>query len=533
MKYFGKKKGLKAPSGTRFADEEGVIVKDWGGRLPIALVYPNTYHLGMSNLGVHSIYSLFNSNIRVVCERVFLDTTEKNAPAAIESNRPLTDFAVLAFSISYELDYFNVTKILKDARIPLLAAERDESYPLIIAGGPCVTSNPMPLSRFFDAFCIGDGEPITHELLPVLLREISSPRLSLLKTLSALPGIYVPQMPVHPVARQTAKDLNDFATKSVVLTEQTELGDSYLIEAERGCSRGCRFCMVSSAYSPVRIRDADKILKQAWEGLHHRRRIGLVGPAVTDHPQIGEILAGLNKMNAEIAISSLRIDRLNDNIINELAKGRVQTITIAPEAGSQRLRDIVNKGITEDDVLSLADRLAGQRFSQLKLYFILGLPTETDKDAEEIVRLVLTIKERLERKQNNIRIIVNAAPFIPKPSTPFQWLPMASQEVLAARLSILKTNLPLKGIKLNEESPAWSQVQAILSRGDDRLTPALTEMKEISLPEWKRVTDLHKIDIDHYVNQKWDTKDKLPWSIIDSGIVKERLCGELERAVGK
>jgi radical SAM superfamily enzyme YgiQ (UPF0313 family) len=531
MKYFGKKKGLKAPSGKLFADETGVIIKDWGGRLPIALIYPNTYYLGMSSLGVQAVYGLFNGNNRVVCERVFLDTTEKNAPAAIESNRPLTDFAVLAFSLSYELDYFNVIKILKEARIPLLAAERDESHPLVIAGGPCVTSNPMPLSRFFDAFCIGDAEPITPELLPVLLHEIGNPRPLLLKTLATIPGVFVPQMP-GVVKRQVAKDLNSFDTKSLVLTEQTELGDSYLIEAERGCARGCRFCMVGSAYSPMRFRDADKILKQAWEGLHHRRRVGLVGPAVTDHPQIKEILSGLNKLNAEIAISSLRIDRLNDDIIGELAKGRVQTITIAPEAGSQRIRDIVNKGITEDDVLSLADRLAAQRFSQLKMYFIIGLPGETDKDAEDIVKLVLAVKERLEKKHNFTRIVVNAGPFVPKAATPFQWLPMASQDVLAARLGILRSSLPLKGIKFNEESPAWSQVQAVFSRGDDRLAPALMEMKELSLAEWKRVTELHKLDIDDYVNRKWDTADKLPWSLIDSGMNEEKLCGELEKAVG-
>jgi radical SAM superfamily enzyme YgiQ (UPF0313 family) len=534
MKYSQRKQGLKSSSGgARYADEQGVIKKDWGGRLPIALVYPNTYHLGMSNLGVHAVYSLFNSNIRTVCERVFLDTTEKNAPAAIESKRPLTDFAVLAFSISYELDYFNVIKILKDAQIPLLAAERDETYPLIIAGGPCVTSNPMPLSRFFDAFCIGDAEAIIPNLLPVLSNDISSPRPSLLKSLAALPGVYVPQLPAETVARQWTKNLNDVAIKSVVLTAQTELGDSFLIEAERGCPRGCRFCMVSSAYSPMRTRDADCILKQAFEGLHLRRRIGLVGPAVTDHPQILEILAGLNKMNAEIAISSLRIDRLTDEIVDELAKGKVQTITIAPEAGSQRLRDVVNKGITEDDVLNLADRIATHRFNQLKLYFIVGLPTETDKDVEEIVKLVLAIKDRLEKKQCITRIIVNAAPFIPKPSTPFQWLPMASQEVLAARLGILKANLPLKGIKVNEESPAWSQVQAILSRGDERIAPVLADMKEFSLAEWKRVAELHKLDIDYYVNQRWDVKDKLPWGFIDSGMGEERLCGEMERAVGK
>jgi radical SAM superfamily enzyme YgiQ (UPF0313 family) len=538
MKHFAGKNETKGHSGGRpggrFTDEEGVIVKDWGGRLPVALIYPNTYHLGMSNLGVHAVYSLFNSNNRTVCERVFTDTLEKNAPAAIESNRPLTDFAVLAFSISYEMDYFNVIQMLKATGIPLLAGERDERYPLIIAGGPCVTSNPMPMARFFDAFCIGDAEPIIPPLLTVLAADIRSPRYTLLQSLAAIPGIYVPQLPSPlPVARQWAKDLNAFTTKSVILTEKTELGDSYLIEAERGCPRGCRFCLVSSAYAPMRFREADNILKQAWEGLNRRRRIGLVGPAVTDHPQINEILAGLNKMNAEIAISSLRIDRLSDIVISELAKGKVQTITIAPEAGSQRLRDVVNKGITEDDVLVLADRLAAHRFAQLKLYFIIGLPTETDADVEDIIKLTLAVKDRLEKKQSNMRIVVNASPFIPKPSTPFQWLPMAPLDVLNQRLGILKTALPLKGIKLNEESPPWAQVQAILSRGDENISSALADVKETSLSEWRRVVELYKLDVDHYVNRKWDTKDKLPWSVIDSGMSDEKLCGELEKAVGK
>lgn len=534
MKYFARKTEAKSRPGARFSHEEGAIVKDWGGRLPVALIYPNTYYLGMSNLGVHSVYSLFNSHLRVVCERVFLDTTEKNAPVAIESGRPLSDFAVLAFSISYELDYFNVINILKAAGIPLFSAERNDTHPLIIAGGPCVTANPMPLAPFFDAFCIGDAEPIVPAILPALFADIGSPRAVLLKSLSTIPGIYVPEMPSsNPVGRQWAKNLDDFSTRSVVLTEETELGDSYLIEVERGCPRGCRFCLVNSAYAPMRCRSADKILKQAWEGLHQRRRIGLVGPAVTDHPQINEILAGLNKMNAEISISSLRIDTLSESIISELAKGKVQTITIAPEAGSQRLRDVINKGISEDDILKVADRIAGQHFTQLKLYFIIGLPTETDGDIEEIVRLTLAVKDRLERRQSNIRITVNAGPFVPKAATPFQWLPMAPQDVLNLRLAILRSNLPLKGIKLNEESPAWSQVQGVLSRGDERLAPALADIEEISLAGWRKVVEQHQLDIDHYVNRKWDTKQKLPWSVIDSGMKTEKLCGELEKALGK
>jgi len=532
MRYTGRKTDSRGRPGARFSREEGAIVKDWGGRLPIALIYPNSYYLGMSNLGVHAVYSLMNSHLRVVCERVFLDTMEKNAPVAIESGRPLSDFAVLAFSISYELDYFNVIHILKTAGIPLFAADRDETYPLVIAGGPCITANPLPLAPIFDAFCIGEAESILPALLPALAGNISNPRSVFFRALSAVPGVYVPlEPPITPVARQWTKNLDDFPTRSVILTPDTELGDSYLIEVERGCARGCRFCLVNGVYAPLRFRSPDKILKQAWEGLHSRRRIGLVGPTVTDHPQINELLAGLRKMNAEISISSLRVDTLTETIIRELARGKTQTITIAPEAGSQRLRDVINKGITDDDIFKAVDMIAAQRFTQLKLYFMVGLPTETDNDVEEIVKLTLAIKDRLEHCGSSARIIVNAAPFVPKAATPFQWLPMASEDTLNRRLGILQSSLPLKGIKLNEESPAWSLVQGVLSRGDERLAMALADMEEISLAAWRNIVEQHQLDINHYVNQAWDPNEKLPWSIIDSGTKEEKLCRELVKAL--
>lgn len=512
--------------------EQGFIVKDWGGRLPVALIYPNSYYVGMSNLGIQALYGLLNANPGIVAERVFLDTKEKNAPAAVESGRPLTDFAVLAFSISYELDYFNVIQILKAADIPLLAAERDNRHPLVIAGGPCITANPMPLAPFFDAFCIGDAEPILPTLLPLLIENIGDNRHKLLQTLAIQPGIFIPLYPpAQPIVRQWAKNLDDFETRSVVLTRDTELGDSFLIETERGCARGCRFCLVNSAYAPVRFRSVDKILQQAREGLKYRRRIGLVGPTVTDHPKIDDLLAGLNDMGAEIAISSLRIDTLTEGIMAKLSKGKVQTITIAPEAGSQRLRDVINKGITENEIFQAIDLIASHPFTQLKLYFIVGLPTETDKDAEEIVNLVLAIKARLENKRSHTRLIVNASPFIPKASTPFQWLPMAPQDVLDHRLNFLKNNFSPKGIKFNEESSAWSQVQGILSRGDARIVPALIDTEKLSLANWKQAVEKHQLDIDYYVNQRWDVKDKLPWSIIESGIKTEHLCDELSKAL--
>jgi radical SAM superfamily enzyme YgiQ (UPF0313 family) len=527
-----KPREIKGRPGARTLKEEGIIVKDWGGRLPVALIYPNSYYLGMSNLGIHAIYKLLNNNLRVVCERVFLDTAEKNAPVALESGRPLSDFAVLAFSISYELDSFNVVSILKAAGIPLFAADRDESHPLIIAGGPCVTANPMPLAPFFDCFGIGEAEAILPGLVPVLFEGISGPRDILLKELASLPGVYVPAHPPEkPVLRQYAKNLDDFPVTSVVLTPDTELGDLFLIEAERGCQRGCRFCLVNTAFAPRRFRAADGIIRQAWEGLHHRRRIGLIGPAVTDHPRINEILDGLLKLNAEISISSLRIDTLSNEILSALEKGKAQTITIAPEAGSNRLREVINKGISEDDILEAADRIAGRRFTQLKLYFVIGLPTESDDDIEDIVRLTLAIKDRIERRRSNIRLILNVAPFVPKAGTPFQWLPMASQETLNRRLAMLRSSLPLKGIKLNEESPAWSQVQGVLSRGDETIAKVLADMAEVSLAGWRNAVETHGLDINHYVNQRWDTKEKLPWGFIDSGIKTERLCGELEKAL--
>jgi radical SAM superfamily enzyme YgiQ (UPF0313 family) len=513
--------------------EDGAIVKDWGGRLPVALIYPNSYYLGMSNLGIHAVYKLLNGYLKIVCERVFYDPSDRKPPKAIESGRPLTDFAVLAFSISYELDYFNVVSILKAAGIPLFAADRDESHPLVIAGGPCVTANPMPLTPFFDFFCIGEAEPVLPGIVPALLEGIGGPRDALLRALAARPGIYAPACPPErPVTRQWADNLDEFDTSSVVLTPDTELGDLYLIEVERGCQRGCRFCLVNTNYAPMRFRSVDRLVACARNGLPRQRRLGLMGPAVTDHPRIQELLSRLNDLGAELSISSMRINSLTGEVLAELARGKTETITIAPEAGSQRLRDVINKGISEDDILAAADRLAGNRFRQLKLYFIVGLPTETDADIEEIVRLALAIKERLDRRGSGIRITLNASPFVPKAGTPFQWLSMAPQETLQSRLAILRGSLPLKGIKLNEESPAWSHVQGVLSRGDARVADALAAVEEVSLSGWHKATENSQLDIDYYVNQRWDTNQKLPWSVIDSGIKEERLCSELEKALG-
>jgi len=516
--------------------ETGTIIKDWGGRIPIALIYPNSYYLGMSNLGIHAIYSLLNSYQNIVCERVFWEKENRaqQLPAlCLESQRPLSDFAVLAFSVTYELDYFNVVHILKASGIPLYAADRDERHPLVIAGGPCIIANPLPLSPFFDCLCIGEAESILPAMLPVLAEGINGKRDELLEALASLPGVYVPQSYTGtPVARQWATNLDDFPVNSAILTPDTELGNLYLIEVERGCNRGCRFCLVSSAFRPMRFRSIDKLLAQAEQGLRHRKRLGLVGAAVSDHPRFEELLIKLQQIGAELSISSLRIKPLPHVALREMAKGGARTIALAPEAGSQRLRQVIKKGISEDDILESMYKVAEQNIKQLKLYFMIGLPSETDADIEEMVDLTLRCKAILDRQQTGCRLTLSIAPFVPKAGTPFQWLPMEELSTLNRRLSLLKNNLLPKGIKLKCESPAWSQVQGVLARGDIKLAEVLANIEEVSLSGWRKAVNKCHLDIDFYLHQRWATTEKLPWAILDSGTEPGYLELELNRALG-
>jgi len=385
----------------RLAREKGAIIKGWGGKLPIALVYPNSYYIGMSNLGLHALYSLLNRQREIVCERVFWERANqehKAPPVSLESRRPLSAFRVVAFTISYEVDYFNVISILKASGIPPFSTDRDESHPLVIAGGPCVTANPMPLVPFFDGFGIGEAEKLLPDLLSSVTNNINAKREELLKSLATVPGIYVPRMlPKTPVTRQWTENLDDFPVGSVILTRDTELGDLYLIEVERGCPWRCRFCLISTAFKPMRFRSVNTLLSQAEEGLHHRKRMGLVGPAVSDYPYLEELLAGLRKMGAQFSMSSMRAGNLSERVLGEIADGGVRTITLAPEAGSERLRQFINKGICEDDITDAVGKLARHGIKRLKLYFMVGLPTETGEDIEEIIKLTLQCKRLLDR----------------------------------------------------------------------------------------------------------------------------------------
>lgn len=502
-------------SGGRLAVEEGTIIKDWGGRYPFALIYPNSYSVGMSNLGVQAIYRLLNDRNDAVCERVFWENDGKPL-LSLESSRPLMDYACLAFSFSYELDYLNLASILRAAGVPLYSSERDERHPLLIAGGPCITANPMTVSPFFDALCIGEAEAILPRLLPVLVMDIS--REEKLERLSNLPGVYVPDYhDGHKIMRRWTAILDDFPAHSVVLTRDTELGDLYLIEVERGCSAACSFCLVSRCFRPLRFHSLESLLAQTLQGLRYRKRIGLVGPVVTDHPQIEELLSGILEMGAGFSLSSLRLKEMSPRVLELMVAGGAHSLALAPEAGSERLRKSIRKGFTEDDIMQAVGRVAQQPFKQLKLYFMLGLPTETDEDVEEIITLALKCQALLDKAQNGCRLTLNVAPFVPKAGTPFQRLGMADISTLKARIARLKDCLSGEGIEVKAESPEWSHVQAALSRGDAGMATVLADMDKVSLAAWRRAVKKAEVNLDHFVLENWGRSEKPPWVMIDLG----------------
>lgn len=517
----------------RLGKEKGTIIKDWGGRIPIALIYPNSYYIGMSSLGLQWLYSLFNNIENIVCERVFVDSPalgDKSLSLSIESQRPLSDFAILAFTLSYELDYFNVIQILKNNSIPLFAEERDESYPLIIAGGPCLTANPEPMASFFDAVLIGEIEPNFADMIKIFSQQLSNKN-ELINNLANLSGMYVPLLAnKKKVTRQWSDNIDNFAVCSTITTPDTEFGNMFLIEIGRGCQHSCRFCLTGHHYQPMRFHSISSILNMAVRGIKQTRRVGLIAPSPLDHPYIEEIVTELQKMNTRLSFSSLRADTLNEFIVEAVVNGGLKTLAIAPEAGSSKLRSIIYKQTTAEEIYRAIELCAKHSVSRLKLYFMIGLPGEEEEDIDALVNLVNECLNIISKNRSQLKLILNIAPFVPKAGTTFQWLPMADTEVLKERARKIKTKLNRKTVTINLESIEWSEVQAVLSRGDRNLATILKSVDKISLSSWRQCLSKFSLDKDQYAHRAIPLEEELPWSFIDSGIPADKLINDLKRA---
>lgn len=510
--------------------EIGTVIKDWGGKLPIALAYPNSYYVAMSSLALQILYTRFNARPDVVCERVFWDQGGWQAGRplrSLETQQRVDEFAVWAFTISYEMDFFNVVEMLRQAGVPPLAADRDERWPLLIAGGPGITMNPETMGPFFDAIVIGEGEEVVDLLVETILDVGDDHRSDLLAALDRIEGVYVPQLTPawrgrwaddngapasRRIKRLWVRDLERFPTISSLYTPDTEFGGLHLMEIARGCGRGCRFCLAGYVYRPPREQPLELLLDWAKEGLKHRDKVGLISAAVSDHSQIDELAIRLRQLGAKLSVSSMRVDPISVPLVRGLRESGAQTLTIAPEAGSQRLRDVINKTQTEQQILEAVDLADTLNFPQLKFYFMIGHPGETDDDIQALVDLTLAAKSRFRR-----RLVINATPYVPKAHTPFQWEAMTDIPTFQRRQKFIQRSLGRHNVAVRADSPQWAAVQAVLARGDRRLAPVLLAMEQLSIAAFDRALAAHGLSQRDFLDAR-EPGAPQPWDIVESGV---------------
>ncbi|MCR4420687.1 MAG: TIGR03960 family B12-binding radical SAM protein [Clostridia bacterium] len=578
--------------GRYLGTEFNAVRKGWDRvAVRMAFVFPDLYEIGMSHLGLTILYGLVNEHEDCLLERAFAPAPDMEAEMrrrglplfSLESYRPLTDFDIVGFTLQYELTYSNVLNLLDLAGLPLLASERGEEHPLVVGGGPCAV-NPEPLAPFFDALVLGEGEEVLPEIL-ALLKEVRRadragedgsprwkvPRRELLKRLAGLEGVYVPSFyrvryladgrvaAVEPleegvperVRRRVVADLDRaYFPRRPIVPFLEVVHDRAMLEIMRGCTRGCRFCQAGIMYRPVRERSLGTLRRQAEELLRAtgHQEVGLVSLSSADYTAVEALARGLveayGRRGIGISLPSLRADAFSVGLAEEIERVRKTGLTFAPEAGTDRLRAVINKQVTEEDLLAACRAAFAAGWRRVKLYFMIGLPTETQEDLDGLAELtyrVLRLGEAERPGAGRPEVSVSVASFVPKPHTPFQWEPQDTQEALREKQAYLGRRLRHRRIRYSWHDPEQSLLEAVLARGDRRLAAAVTAAwragarfdgweEHFSWSRWEEAIRGAGLDPSFYAHRRRDRDEVMPWDHLDLGVTREFLLREAEKA---
>ena len=543
-----------------YKDEDSRVTVNPHAGQKVAIVYPNTYFVGMSNLGLHIIYEEINLRNDSVCERIFLPEKKeleaydktKTPLMSVETQRPMHQFDVVAFDVTFEMDYFHIPLMLRHGRVPIMGKDRTEFDPIVIAGGPCATFNPEPFADFIDAFIIGEGEGIVSRVLDIIRdgKMEGLDRHAILRQLANISGVYVPSLyvPIYSDdgefkgyhiaegAPKTIKRHFEMLTsggETVVATNYTEFGAMYIIEVARGCGRHCRFCMAGYCFRVPRVRPLE-ILKEGVDRAEKLgKKVGLMGAAISDYPEVDELVTYIRSKDMRYSCASLRADSLTQAVVDGLADSGQKTITIAPETGSERLRRVINKGISEEHLKNAATLSAKSGIQHMRLYIMIGLPTETDEDIEAIVGLAERTQAHMAEVGCKGRLTLSINPFIPKPFTPFQWMAMDNQKTVEKKLQYIKKALQKnRRIEVLVESPKEAYIQGVLARGDRRLGAVLAACAaDRGSKSFKAEMKAAGLDMDEMNYRERSFDEFLPWSHLDMGMDDGYLEMEWKRSV--
>ena len=543
-----------------YKDEDSRVTINPHAEQKVAIVYPNTYFVGMSNLGLHIIYEEINLHPSSVCERIFLPEKKeldaydktKTPLMSVETQRPMHQFDVVAFDVTFEMDYFHIPLMLRQGRVPVMSEDRTGFDPIVIAGGPCATFNPEPFADFIDAFIIGEGEGIVTAVLERIRkgRENGESREETIAALAQIDGVYVPVLYTPQYddnKRFVGYDIADGAPKTirrhfepltsggetVIATNFTEFGAMYIIEVARGCGRHCRFCMAGYCFRVPRVRPLD-ILKEGVDRAEKLgKKVGLMGAAISDYPEVDELVTYIRSKDMRYSCASLRADSLTQAVVDGLAESGQKTITIAPETGSERLRRVINKGISEENLRTAAQLSAKSGIQHMRLYIMIGLPTETDEDIDAIIGLAERTQAHMAEVGCKGRLTLSINPFIPKPFTPFQWMAMDHQKSVEKKLQYIKKSLQKnRRIEVLVESPKEAYIQGVLARGDRRLGKVLAACAlDRGSKSFKSEMKKAGLDMDDCNYRERKFEDYLPWSHLDMGLRNGYLEQEWQRAV--